>query len=87
MSLSCHAEPWFKVAQKIANKKEWKHSKEEERNNYGENLAWNTEESIERAIKFAIDGFYREIRYYNFAEPNTEGPNGEEVMHFTQVKS
>ena len=74
-----------KVAQKIADRKVWGHSKEEERNFYGENIAWNTQATIENAIKQAVTEFHREIRYYNYDQPSSVGRNDETVQHFTQM--
>ena len=59
--------------------------KPSERNNYGENLAWNTESSIEDAVKLGIDQWYEEIKDYNYNSPAYSGPNGEMLGHFTQV--
>ena len=73
------------VAQKIADKKVWAHSDRSERNNYGENLAWNTEDSIEEAIKSGIDQFYDEISVYNWQSPSSAGTDGTTAGHFTQV--
>ena len=73
------------TAQKIADRKVWAHSKSHERNGYGENLAWNTASTIEKAIKQATGQFYNEIEFYNWENPGFSGIGGNVVGHFTQV--
>ena len=70
------------VAQTIADKMEvWGHSERSERNGYGENLAWNMESTIEKAIEKAMQGFYKEIEHYDWNSPGWST----KVGHFTQV--
>merc|ERR1711935_770547 len=73
------------VAQKIADRKVWGHSDRSDRNGYGENLAWNTEETIERAIEKGLQQFYEEIEYYNWKNPSFDGLDDKAVGHFTQM--
>ena len=73
------------VAQKIADRKVWGHSDRSDRNGYGENLAWNTEETIERAIEKGLQQFYEEIEYYNWKNPSFDGLDDQAVGHFTQM--
>ena len=81
-----------KVAQKIADRKVLSHSEEEDRNFYGENIAWvprNTDEGIGEAIKEAVREavyeLYDENYHYNYGQPSSVGRNGKTVEHFTQV--
>ena len=74
------------LAQKIADKKEFKHSSREERNNAGENLAWNMEPTVGAAIAKGINSFYGEIEFYQWDNPGNDGLGGKAVGHFTQVK-
>ena len=73
------------LAQKIADKKVFKHSSRDERNGAGENLAWNMEPTIGAAIAKGVKNFYSEIEFYQWDNPGNDGIGGEAVGHFTQV--
>ena len=73
------------IAQRIADKKVFAHSALEERNGYGENLAWNNEPTIQEALVLGIKQFYDEIEFYDYDAPSYSGPNGEKTGHFTQL--
>ena len=60
------------------------HSRPDQRNGYGENIAFSTHPSKQKAVEVAVQGFYDEIADYNWSSP-TSVPAGKQVGHFTQV--
>ena len=68
-------------AQKWANNAKFQHSSSDERNGWGENLAWNMAKDENAAAKMAVMQWYSEIRDYNFNQPGFQSSTG----HFTQV--
>ena len=73
-----------RTAQFVADLKVYKHSKNKQRNGYGENLAWSTWSTKRKAIDVAIKGFYAEKRDYNWGDPR-DVPENRKIGHFTQV--
>ena len=73
-----------KTAQKIANFQVFEHSRPDQRNGYGENIAFSTHPSKQEAVKVAVQGFYDEIADYNWSNP-MDVPAGKMIGHFTQV--
>ena len=49
------------MAQAIADRQVWGHSSPADRNGYGENLAWNTQQSMIDAVKLGVKQWYDEI--------------------------
>lgn len=68
-------------AQKWANNAKFEHSTSDQRNGWGENLAWNMAKDERSAAKMAVKQWYSEIRDFNFEQPEFQSSTG----HFTQV--
>ena len=62
----------------------YEHSKAEQQNGYGENIAFSTFDTKREAVESAIRDMYDEIKDYSYENPSYVPP-GEQVGHFTQV--
>ena len=65
---------------------EFIHSRPDQRKGYGENIAFSTHPSKQKAVEVAVRGFYDEIADYHWSNPTYVSP-GKQVGHFTQVSS
>ena len=73
-----------KTAQYVVSLGKYQHSRPDQRNNHGENIAFSYGTTKEAAVQSAIKMFYDEINFYNYQDPRRVPP-GEQVGHFTQV--
>ena len=73
-----------KTAQYHASLKVYQHSPPDQRNGYGENIAWSYGTTKKQAVEMAVEFFYNEIKDYDWSDPINVAP-GAVVGHFTQV--